>query len=62
MEINKNSRSTHRSLVGHEYLYDELIIWLRSKELSVRQAQDLLTDTAGLIDDAWHTEAKRAKV
>ena len=62
INIDRNSRSTHRSLVGRENLYDELISWLRSKELSVCQAQDLLTDTAGLINDAWHTEAKRTKV
>ncbi|MBO5030657.1 MAG: hypothetical protein J6C19_02380 [Lachnospiraceae bacterium] len=62
MEIDKNSRGTHRSLLGKEYLFDDLIGWLRSKNLSVCQARDLLEDVSGLIDDAWHTEKKNTKL
>lgn len=52
----------NKSLCGKTHLYQELIEWLRDKELSVRQAQDLLSDTKNIIDAAWHTEELSTKL
>ena len=46
------------SLHGKEHLSNELVMWLRSKGLSVRQAKDLLTVTENLISEAWRTEER----
>lgn len=51
-----------KSLSDKEYLYQELIEWLRGKDLSVRQAMDLLEDTGALIRTAWHTEECNIKL
>lgn len=50
------------SLCGKEYLYQELIDWLRSRELSVRQAMDLLLSTKDFISEAWRTEELNTKL
>ncbi len=47
------------SLVGKEHLSDVLIEWLRSQNLSVRQARDLLKDTEKMIENAWRTEESK---
>lgn len=62
MEVDINKRYMHPALIECEDLYNELISWLRSKELSVCHAKMLLISTAGLINNAWDTEAERIKV
>lgn len=51
-----------RSLIGKEHIIDELVDWLRNKELSVRQAEDLLGETKDFIEDAWRTEKEKVKL
>lgn len=49
----------NKSLCGKEDLCQELIDWLRSKNLSVRQSIDLLSNTKDLINAAWRTEKSK---
>lgn len=49
----------NKSLYGKEHLCQELIDWLRSKNLSVRQSIDLLSNTKDLINAAWRTEKSK---
>lgn len=62
MKVDIDKRYMRPELFGREHLYNELISWLRSKELSVSHAKALLISTAGFIDNAWLTEAERTKV
>lgn len=52
-------RGLKPSLNDMEKLPCELIDWLKSKELSVRQAKDLLVLTKTIIDKTWRTEERK---
>ena len=45
-----------------DILVNELIAWMREKELSVLQASSLLTLTKTLIEEAWSTEQSKVKI
>ena len=45
-----------------ENLVNDLIDWMREKELSVLQANSLLTLTKTVIEEAWREEETRVKV
>ncbi len=45
-----------------DILVNELIAWIREKELSVLQASSLLTLTKTVIEEAWSAEQSKIKV
>lgn len=45
-----------------DILVNELIAWIREKELSVRQANSLLSLTKTVIEEAWDAEQSKIKV
>lgn len=45
-----------------DILVNELIAWMREKELSVRQASSLLSLTKTVIEEAWDAEQSKIKV
>ncbi len=45
-----------------DVLVNELIVWIREKELSVLQASSLLTLTKTVIEEAWSAEQSKVKV
>lgn len=50
------------SLLEKSNLPLELIKWLRDKELTVRQAQDLLEVTKEVIERSWRTEKDNIRI
>lgn len=45
-----------------DILVNELVIWMRERELSVLQASSLLTLTKTVIEEAWSAEQSKIKV
>lgn len=47
---------------GREEVPYELLEWLKTKDITVRQAMDIITVAGNLIDRAWHKEEGRVKL
>lgn len=60
MEVNREMAKKlciqNYSLRERPELLEELIEWMKNKELSVRQAEDLMSATKNLLEMAWRTE------
>lgn len=50
------------SLEGKKFLVNELVEWMREKDISVRQAKALLKITGRVIENAWSTEESKVKI
>ncbi len=50
------------SLEGKEVLVNELVEWMREKDISVHQAKALLKVTGRVLEEAWRTEESKVKV
>lgn len=63
MDISKmeDLRGWKPSLEGREEVPYELLEWLKTKDVTVRQAMDIITVAGNLIDRAWHKEEGRVK-
>lgn len=65
MEINKDAIAEvcgrKLQLQGHEYLLEELVEWMKQKEVSVRLAVELFKAASEVADMAWCTEKGKVR-
>lgn len=59
IDVGQQIESSYRrkiSLIGRKKLVEELVGWLREKDVSIRQAIDALEIAKDSIEEAWHMQ------